>query len=57
MLRDLPVRDPHQLVELLGRYPGDPRMNGFAWKIFEHYRDHNHVFSDVIGIVAGRVFR
>ena len=50
MLRNLPVRDPHQLVELLGQFPGDPRMNGFGWKIFEHYRDHNHVFSDLIGI-------
>ena len=50
ILRNLPVRDPHQLVELLGQIPGDPRMNGFGWEIFEHYRDHNHVFSDLIGI-------
>ncbi len=28
MLRALPVRDPHQLVEILSVYPGDPRMNG-----------------------------
>ena len=27
MLRLLPVRDPEQLVELLSKYPGDPRMN------------------------------
>jgi putative ABC transport system permease protein len=50
VLRNLPVRDPHQLVELLGQFPGDPRMNGFGWQVFEHYRDHNHVFSDLIGI-------
>ncbi len=30
MFHALPVRDPGQLVELLGRYPGEPRMN-FFW--------------------------
>ncbi|HMF59905.1 MAG TPA: permease prefix domain 1-containing protein, partial [Vicinamibacterales bacterium] len=30
MLRELPVRDPAQLVELLTRYPGEPRMNNFG---------------------------
>jgi putative ABC transport system permease protein len=49
MLRELPVRDPHQLVELLSRYPGEPRMNGFSWKIYEHFREQSHVFSDLIG--------
>lgn len=49
MLRPLPVRDPGQLVELLSRYPGEPRMNGFWWKFYEHYRDRNHVFSDLVG--------
>jgi hypothetical protein len=27
MLRELPVRDPEQLVEMVTTYPGDPRMN------------------------------
>ncbi len=49
MLRMLPVRDPGQLVELLHRYPGEPRMNGFSWPSYEHFRDHNHVFSGLIG--------
>src|SRR5688500_3326479 len=49
MLRVLPVREPGQLVELLSRYPGEPRMNYFSWKFFEHYRDGNHVFADLIG--------
>lgn len=49
MLRPLPVRDPGQLVELLSRYPGEPRMSGFWWKFYEHYRDRNHVFSDLVG--------
>jgi len=49
MLRLLPVREPEQLVELLSRYPGEPRLNAFSWQSYEHYRDHNHVFSDLIG--------
>jgi hypothetical protein len=49
MLRRLPVREPEQLVELLSRYPGEPRMNNFSWKYYEHFRDRNHVFSDLIG--------
>ena len=44
MLRMLPVREPEQLVELLSRYPGEPRINGFAWKYYEQFRDHSHAF-------------
>lgn len=54
MLRMLPVRDPGQLVELLHRYPGEPRVNGFSWQSYEHFRDHNHVFSGLIGFAASR---
>ena len=50
ILRPLPVRDPGQLVESIGQTPGDPRMNIFGWRFFEHYRDNNHVFSDLFGI-------
>jgi predicted permease len=48
MLRELPVREPGQLVELLSRYPGEPRVNGFPWRVYEHYRDESHVFSELI---------
>src|ERR1700736_4777253 len=49
MLRMLPVREPEQLVELLQKYPEEPRGNGyFSWASYEHYRDHNHVFSALI---------
>lgn len=54
MLRMLPVRDPGQLVELLHRYPGEPRMNGFPWQSYQHFRDHNHVFSGLIGFSPSR---
>ena len=49
MLRMLPVQHPEQLVELLSVYPGEPRTNGFSWQIYEHFRDHNHVFSGTHG--------
>ncbi len=49
MLRTLPVQEPQQVVELLQKYPGEPRGNGFfTWPSYEHYRDHNHVFSALI---------
>jgi putative ABC transport system permease protein len=54
MLRTLPVRDPNQLVEPLSRYPGEPHMNGFSWEFYEYVRDHNQVFTDVIGISPTR---
>ena len=51
MLRMLPVREPQQLVELLQKYPGEPRGNGY-WspQSYAYYRDHNHVFSAVIAV-------
>ncbi len=50
VLKMLPVRDPHELVELLQQYPGEPRGNGY-WSVpsFEHFRDNNHVFSALAG--------
>lgn len=54
MLRLLPVRDPESLVELLHQYPGEPRMNGYSWQSYEHFRDHNHVFSGLIGSSPSR---
>jgi putative ABC transport system permease protein len=54
MLGRLPVRAPEELVELASRYPGDPRVNAFAWKHYEHFRDGNHVFSDLVGVSPWR---
>jgi predicted permease len=46
LLRTLPVENPDELVELLQKYPGEPRGNGYwTWGSYEHFRDHNHVFS------------
>jgi predicted permease len=57
MLRLLPVREPGQLVELLQRYPGEPRGNGFwSWPSFEYYRDHNHVFAGLIAATTPSTF-
>ncbi len=56
MLRMLPVQAPEQLVELLNHYPGEPRGNGFSWQSYQHYRDHNHVFSGLIGASPSRFY-
>ena len=49
MLRMLPVREPGRLVELLHRFPGEPHLNGFSWRSYQYFLDHNHVFSGLIG--------
>lgn len=54
MLRQLPVRDPGQLVELLQQYPGDPRLNGFSPEEYRYIRDHSDVFSGLIATSANR---
>jgi putative ABC transport system permease protein len=56
MLRPLPVRAPEQLVELLNRYPGEPRLNAFSRQSYEHFRDNNHVFSDLIATSPARFY-
>jgi predicted permease len=48
MLRMLPVEHPGQLVELLFKAPGQDHFNAFSWQSYEHYRQHNHVFSGLI---------
>ena len=55
MLRPLPVRAPEQLVELLNRYPGEPRVNAFSRQSYEHFRDNNHVFSNLIASSPARL--
>ena len=50
MLRTLPVAHPEQLVEFLQKYPGEPRGDGYwGWTSYEHFRDHNHIFSALTG--------
>src|SRR5689334_18000131 len=56
MLRLLPVQNPEQLVELLQKYPGEPRGNGFwSWQSYQHFRDDNHVFSGLIAFTGSRL--
>jgi putative ABC transport system permease protein len=54
MLRSLPVSHPEQLVQLLSRYPGEPRTSSFGWRHYEHFRDHNQSFSDLLAVARGR---
>src|SRR6188768_1995284 len=49
LFRDLPVREPASLVEFTFQFPRDPPLNMFSLASYEHYRDGNHVFSDVFG--------
>lgn len=55
LLRNLPVADPRQLVEVLNRYPGEPRVNAFSSTSYRHYRQNNHVFSEIAGVAAARL--
>ena len=55
LLRPLPVHEPERLVEILSRSPGEPRVNGFQWKVYEHFRDQNHVFTDLIAMSRARL--
>lgn len=50
MLRQVPVRDPGRLVELLHRFPGEPPLNGFVWRSYRFFQENNHVFSGLIGM-------
>jgi putative ABC transport system permease protein len=51
MLHRLPVAHPEQLVEFLRKSPGEPRSDGYwGWEKYEHFRDHNHVFSALTGM-------
>ncbi|MCC7125192.1 MAG: ABC transporter permease [Acidobacteria bacterium] len=55
ILRPLPVDRPEQLVEVLSRYPGEPRLSSFSWRHYEHYRDHNQSFLDLVAVLRTRV--
>lgn len=48
MLRDLPVADPHDLVEL-GRETSSGPGN-FSYPLYQQVRDHNSTFSDVLAV-------
>lgn len=51
MLRSLPVAQPERLVELLQKYPGEPRGNGY-WtrRSYEHYRERSQSFGALFGM-------
>jgi len=55
MLRMLPVAEPERLVELLHRFPGEPRLNGYSWQRYNYFLEHNHVFSALIGAASAPI--
>jgi predicted permease len=50
LIRSLPVREPGQLVELLHRFPGEPALNGYGWRGWRFFEEHNHVFEGIAGM-------
>jgi putative ABC transport system permease protein len=54
LLRPLPVRAPGELVQVLSRFPGEPRNGGFAWNVYEHFRDATQVFTDLVAVSPSR---
>src|SRR4051812_35991400 len=50
ILSPLPVRHPGNLVELLFKFPGDPRLNNYWWMDYERLRDGNDVFSNLLAV-------
>jgi len=58
MLRALPVAHPEQLVELLQKYPGEPRGNGYwSTRSYEYYRANSRSFQDIVGTAIDNVSR
>ncbi|HYE86563.1 MAG TPA: ABC transporter permease, partial [Vicinamibacterales bacterium] len=55
LLRSLPVSHPEQLVEVLSRYPGEPRLSSFSWRHYQHFRDHSQSFSDLVAVSRARL--
>jgi len=51
ILRQMPVERPDQLVALVQKRPGYDRNDEYLeWSSFEHFRDNNHVFSELTGV-------
>jgi predicted permease len=58
MLRALRVAHPEQLVELLQKYPAEPRGNGYwSYRSYEHYRDHSESFAAITGAAIDNAAR
>jgi predicted permease len=56
LLRELPVRNPGELVQFITQYPDpdEPPSNAYAWKYYERFRDETDAFSDLIGVSPAR---
>src|ERR1044072_9098387 len=51
MLRQMPVERPDQLVALVQNSPAKDRNDdSIELSSYEHFRDNNHVFSDLTGV-------
>jgi predicted permease len=50
LLKNLPVKQPEQLIELMTGYgaPGSKVYNSFSWQAFQHWHQHNQSLSGLI---------
>src|SRR5439155_26545748 len=44
------ARHTETLGELMYQFPGDPRINDYWWMDYEHMRDGNDVFSNLMAV-------
>jgi hypothetical protein len=49
-LRPLPVEQPDRLIELWTQYPGEPRLPGGGWVVFQHFREQTRTLSDLTAV-------
>ena len=55
MLRTLPVREPHQLVELVRTFESEPPLNSYSWQSYEYFRDHSRTLSALVAAGGAEV--
>ncbi|MCI0390924.1 MAG: ABC transporter permease [Acidobacteria bacterium] len=58
MLKNLPVNQPEQLIELMTRSgdPGARVYNSFSWQAFQHWRERNQSLSGLIASSNSRFY-
>jgi predicted permease len=55
ILRSLPVSRPAELVDLLYKYPSDPRLNSFSFDAFQHMRQSSRTLAGLIATSSSRL--
>src|SRR5262249_43188506 len=56
LLKDLPVRNPEQLVEFLWVLNPDVTVNSFSYPALDYFRNHTQTLQSVIGSARNRFY-